>query len=128
MKVKTSELTGHALDWAVATAEGEKAELNDGEIVTWRYVIGREWRYRLVWEPSTNWAQGGPLIEREKISIEHMTGAGDAGADVWVATRIEHPAISEEQGSTPLEAAMRCYVASQLGDEVDVPKWLEELK
>jgi hypothetical protein len=66
--------------------------------------------------PSTDWAQGGVIIEREKISIEHLYGAGDAGADVWVATRVEGSSISEEQGSTALIAAMRCYVASKQGE------------
>jgi hypothetical protein len=42
----------------------------------------------------------------------------------WIATRSEHGAISEESGPTPLVAAMRCYVASQIGDEVDVPEVL----
>jgi hypothetical protein len=76
------------------------------------------------WTPSTDWSQGGPIIEREKISIEHLYGAGDAGADVWVATRVEGSSISEEQGSTALIAAMRCYVASKLGDEVELPEEL----
>jgi hypothetical protein len=28
---------------------------------------------------------------------------------------------AEATGDTALEAAMRCYVASKLGDEVDIP-------
>ena len=104
--MKTSELQGAALDWAVNQIEECCDDPNTPMF-------------------SASWAQGGPIIEREKISIEHMTGAGDAGADVWVATRIEHPAFSEEQGPTPLIAAMRCFVASKLGDEVEIP---DELK
>ena len=104
--MKTNKLTGMCLDWAVARATGRfKGD-------TFLYF-------------TSDWRDGGWIIESEKISIEYMAGAGDAGADVWVATRIEHPAISEEQGSTPLEAAMRCYVACKLGDEVEIP---DELK
>ena len=118
MKVKTSELSGAALDWAVVKCKGVMDDL-----------IG--FTLEQGYTPSTDWAKGGQIIEREKISIEYMAGAGDAGADVWVAN-MTYPdkkfggvAFSEEQGSTPLIAAMRCYVASKLGDEVEVS---EELK
>jgi len=111
MKVKTSELQGAALDWAVMQCE--------------EFVED-------VFEPSEYWGDGGPIIEREKISIEYMAGAGDAGVDVWVATmtfpdkEFDGVAFSEEQGPSPLIAAMRCYVASKLGDEVEVPEDLLE--
>jgi hypothetical protein len=111
--MKTSELTGPALDWAVAKAAGQTYH-------------GPAWT-----KPSTDWKQGGPIIEREKITLEHLYGAGDAGADVWVATltcedkKFGGVECFEEQGPTPLIAAMRCYVASKLGDEVEIP---EELK
>ena len=108
MKIKTSELRDLALNFAVAKCEGRE---NDG-----------------VWDEnfSSNWLLGGPIIERENISTEHMPGAGDAGLDVWVATRIEGSSVSEEQGPTPLVAAMRCYVASQLGDEIEIPNELTQ--
>jgi hypothetical protein len=105
----------------------EFAKAHDDETNLLMVTCGDDngWRFK----PSTDWAQGGPIIERERISIEHMAGAGDGGTDVWVATRIENPAFSEEQGATPLIAAMRCFVASKLGDEVDVPdEILEEVK
>jgi hypothetical protein len=114
--MKTDELTGTALDWAVAKCEGLECTEDMGLLV----VEGADGYY----SPSIKWAQGGAIIEREKISIEHLYGAGDAGADVWVATRVEGSSISEEQGSTALIAAMRCYVASKLGDEVELPEEL----
>lgn len=117
--MKTSELTGHAIDWAVAKAEGHDAELNYNEVVSFKLVLGNE--HRFVWKPSTHWAQGGAIIERERISIENKTGTG-----VWVATRIEGSAVSEEYGDTPLIAAMRSYVASKLGDEVEIPEELTQ--
>jgi hypothetical protein len=98
MKTKTSELTGAALDWAVAMAENWAGA--DFEIKPY----------------STDWAQGGPIIERERITPE-WTG------EDWMAY-IKHD--EEVFGSTPLIAAMRCYVASKLGDEVEIPEELIE--
>ena len=119
MKQSTYDLAGHALDWAVAKCEGHDAELNYDEVVSFKLVMGNE--YRLVWKPSTNWAQGGAIVERERISIEYKTGTG-----WWVATRIEGSSVSEEYGRTPLVAAMRCYVASKLGNEVEIPAELTQ--
>ena len=109
--MKTYVLTGAALDWAVAKAEGEEAELNQGEIVTWKYVNGRE--YRLVWKPTTNWTQGGTIIEREGIDLQCQN------TDLWAADLGLEASV---YGTTPLIAAMRCYVASKLGDEIEVPE------
>lgn len=108
--MKTNELSGAALDWAVAMCEG----LITGD----EFDIGfiREGGYT----PSTDWAQGGPIIEREWLSIECWPNESDENT-AWAATRYDQPAISEAYGPTPLIAAMRCYVASRLGDEVDVP-------
>lgn len=111
--MKTNELTGAALDWAVAKCEGIQWE--QGDLDAQEYGPG--------FEPSTNWAHGGPIIEREEIALEPMTH--DEHGDGWLATRVEGPAVCMEFGPTPLIAAMRCFVASCLGDEVNVP---EELK
>lgn len=121
-EMKTSELTGAALDWAVAKCEGLLAfghkrisedcviKLSTGEFETFT--------------PSTNWAQGGPIIEREKIDVTFV----DNGEIVWgAASRTELPHRPRHiftQGLTPLIAAMRCYVASKLGDEVEIPEEL----
>ena len=118
--MRTSELTGPALDWAAAMCEG-KAFAEEGE------------KFKLAYSPSTNWAQGGPIIGREKITVAPFY-------DRWVAA----PSIGELirdgdgdcmtiamwksephfYGPTPLIAAMRCYVASKLGETVDIPKEL----
>jgi hypothetical protein len=104
MKLKTSELTGAALDWAVAKCE--QGEFMDE---TWWADFGHESCY------STDWAHGGPIIEREKIEMAYRVGVH------WIATRVEGSAICEVTGPTQLVAAMRCYVKSQLGDEMEVP-------
>jgi len=117
MKIKTSELTGKALDFVVTrleypewVAEGylesvDDLVFDDGE----------------VYAPSTDWVYGGPIIEREKLTVVYNErGDGPRG---WRTIAFIESCM--EYGPTPLIAAMRCYVASKLGDEVDVP---EELK
>lgn len=70
---------------------------------------------QVAYEPDTNWAQGGPIIERVRISPYYMPG--EVGG-AWRAELLgQYPAA----GPTPLIAAMRCYVASKLGDEIDLP-------
>lgn len=107
MKIKTSELTGIALDWAVAKCECPKGVSSDN-----------------YWEesylPSTNWAQGGPIIEREGIAIY----IDDAEAAWHWGAGIYHPLKFTGFGSTPLIAAMRCYIASKLGNEIEIPEEL----
>jgi hypothetical protein len=91
-----SELTGEALDLAVAQCEG-----HDVDDPTWWADFGDESCY------STDWAQGGPIIEREMIELIPQTPA------LWDAMyRGQH---IPNDGPTPLIAAMRCYVASKLG-------------
>lgn len=113
--MKTSELTGAALDWAVAKCEG--IELIDGcynrLLVDGRMSIGQS--MLSPYKPSTDWAQGGAIIEREGISLFNCYGDSE-----WSASTEAY----EYHATTPLIAAMRCYVASKLGDEVDVPEEL----
>jgi hypothetical protein len=103
--MKTSELTGQALDWAVAKCVGDGVA----------EFTAAGWRFN----PSTNWAQGGPIIEREGIPlcpfIDHK-----GRIESWQAGAFEDAVF----GTTPLIAAMRWYVASELGDEVEIPKGL----
>ena len=112
MKVKTSELTGAALDWAVAKCEG----IPTAEFLALQKLPASDdfWKYPY----STDWAQGGPIIEREGITLRnHIHGAA------WDA-EIEYEDTYLYSGPTPLIAAMRCYVASKLGDEVEIPEEL----
>ena len=106
--MRTNELTGAALDWAVAKCEG--IGLGPRGFVVY-YFEGDP----AMWQPSTDWAQGGPIIERKKIAID-FDGAA------WCASDNRKPLAN--YGPTPLIAAMRCYVASKLGDEVEIPQEL----
>ena len=113
MKIKTKDLTGTALDWAVAKCEGHKVEPLPGLSVH----SSASWSMY-----STDWSQGGPIIEREGISTVQEGDAAD-----WVASMYDHKADDwhpHTLGETPLIAAMRCYVASKLGDEVEIPNEL----
>jgi len=119
MKTKTSEVEGAALDWAVAKCEkhdnlrknphaSDDALIMDGPQGNGVYLSYLSY--------STIWAQGGPIIEREKIGIGHAWEGSD-----WLASA--HAVTADVyRGKTALIAAMRCYVASKLGDEIEVPK------
>jgi len=111
MKIKTSELIGSALDWAVAKCEGYEDKdfcLDD------KYFRDED----DVWySPSTDWSQGGPIIERGLIVISPDPQHG------WRAR--PYMDLTEFYGPTPLIAAMRCYVASKLGDKIEIPENLK---
>lgn len=119
--MRTSELTGAALDWAVAMIEFPEPDYeNDDRLV---YVYGDD---EFHFSPSTDWAQGGVIIERERIQI---TPRGET-TDMWEAIIFDNIFMDDgsdcfQIGTTPLIAAMRCYVASKLGEEVEIP---DELK
>lgn len=133
-KIKTSELTGPALDWAVTRARLE------GEVETTFYidhkgrVMEESGDLSWVYSPSADWSQGGPIIEREDINVARHTHSEITESqqeiyrkDGWTAfttTTAYWMTPTQQFGPTPLIAAMRCYVAAALGDEVDVPEEL----
>jgi hypothetical protein len=119
--MKTSELTGAALDWAVAKCEGWVAGTNDDDLVS--FVLESSSDEMHFW-PSTDWAQGGPIIEREKIGIWFSENAVDDEGSPLRQAKWYAELCSAYTGDTPLEAAMRAYVDTRLGDEVDVPEEL----
>jgi hypothetical protein len=107
--MKTAELTGTALNWAVASIE---LTGHDDYTNVLMVTVGddNDWKYN----PSTDWAQGGAIIEREGMQLWK--------GGTWCASLDQSFNPPEfETGETPLIAAMRCYVASKLGDEVEIP-------
>jgi len=110
MMIKTSEATPRQLNWLVAEIEGFVQEGDEP------------------WQPgeepfafTTAWDQGGPIIERERIFVKPTINKG------WRSYQRDpfgNGICHSQYGPTPLIAAMRCYVASKLGDEVDVPEEL----
>jgi hypothetical protein len=113
--MKTSELTGANLDWAVAQCMGLTVNI-DGNMVR---LIGQPFdRYYDFWAPSTDWEQGGPIIERECIDLHCINNS------LWRADCSTARGLVMQNGPTPLIAAMRCYVASMLGEYVEIPEGL----
>lgn len=115
MKVKTSEMTELQLDWAVARAEGFDAQLYEKKRIA--LIDKNKNTFLREYSPSTNWAQGGPIIEREKLGVHPVY----QGYEVIYWSAVREYGESRRNGPTPLIAAMRCYVASKLGTEVEVP-------
>jgi hypothetical protein len=62
--MKVSELQGAALDWAVAKCiyEPDDVVICEGRVFAYDDATNG-------FNPSTDWAQGGPIIEREKIGV-----------------------------------------------------------
>jgi len=116
MKIKSSELTGTHLDWAVAKCEGDMVPDGGVMIQTWPFY-------------STDWSQGGPIIERERIKVAPNLGGTWLGQ---IRHETTHPLVDKpvlagwtnKHGPTPLVAAMRCYLVSKMGDEIEVPEAL----
>lgn len=104
MKHKVAELEGGLLDAAVALA------LTDADGTP-----------GLLAQYSRFWEDGGPIIDRERIGTSFEAATG-----LWHA-EFEHSARADGQqrtfasGPTLLIAALRAFVASKLGEEVELP-------
>lgn len=125
-QIKVSEATPIQLDWLVAKCEGRNFVHGAYEYSTvdervWASGISPvERRY------STDWAHGGPIIERECIAT-YASGACSVppkNPDYWVAEILATDEMFTQFGPTPLIAMCRCYVASKLGVVVEVPEEL----
>jgi len=154
MKLKTNDLTGAALDWAVSKAEGSLSPLGNVILKGNKrliIVVDSIEAPTVLYKPSEDWAQGGPIIERKGITIVRCDDKNIPDAKgfwqnkhepQWAATDGSH-SVQEVYGSqgdhfgdcyqvdenavtgpTPLIAAMRCFVASKLGDRVEIPQEL----
>ena len=97
--IKVAEATERQLDWLVARIEGDELPKAGGKGLDY----------------STDWACGGPIKERERISTDWDSGTWNARSD---KTPCYFSAPSE------LVAAMRAHVYSKLGDTVEVPEEL----
>lgn len=97
--IKVAKATERQLNWLVARIEGDELPKSGGKGLDY----------------SSDWAHGGPILEREGISIYRMTSD-------WSAAY--NPSGTPQDGPTPLIAVMRCFCRSKLGDEVEVPEEL----
>jgi len=119
MKHKVSELEGALLDAAVAKAERLRhIDVDDSPHTGWYELPNGAVIGVRDYAPSTDWSLGGPIIEREQIAVayhplvEHWAACGNGHR--WLG-------LMNATGPTPLIAAMRAYVASKLGEEVELP-------
>ncbi|MEE1881485.1 DUF2591 domain-containing protein [Pseudomonas soli] len=130
IEVKTADLAGEALGWAVGIAEGLDLILAPPEYGNpWRVFA----RYQAMaiehtkrYNPWENWALGGPLIDRvdpEERRVPKVLGGG-RGAEVWIELDNGDARAGYGSGDTRLIAASRAYVAAKIGSTVQVPKEL----
>ncbi|WP_110946448.1 phage protein NinX family protein [Pseudomonas bohemica] len=127
VEVKTAELTGAALDWAVAKVEEvEGLVLRNGRPsfvqefdpeLSCRESSISEWKCWIWYQPSEDWRDGGPLIEK------HRVGFAIYPEHYFAATGLNDSSGTGD-GPTHLIAACRAIVASVLGETVSVPKEL----
>lgn len=122
--IKVSEATNTQLDWLVAKCENGNPELYGGTV----HIAGP----RSLFEPTTDWSQMGPIIEREGIDVfTSYEGSRIEGSFAektgWAARQHTYGGPLNPKrflGRTSLIAAARCYVASKLGETVEVPEEL----
>lgn len=113
-KLKTTELKDSSLDWAVAKCECEKGIVYSRDYQNIGFYDFHDDLFT-PYEPSSDWSIAGPIIEREKIAIDYSDGGNN-----WCAAVYDSDG-RPQSAKDPLCAAMRCYVASKLGDEVEIP-------
>lgn len=144
MKIKTSEASGVVLDWLVAICEGYKPPLLRvlrGKVAL-PEVDDPMWCDYL--DYSICWELAGPIIDREHINLRGIRKIGHSLDGKWLAMSASFAGTSTAvywekhswlhakpgaktpvslrwQGETALIAAMRCYVASKLGEEAEIP-------
>lgn len=116
--MKTSELIGAQLDYWVAKADGVGAVVRPLAEVAGAMDFCVHAKSGEPFAPSCNWHQGGPVIERERISLRKCIVMETA--EPWVADIPDDDLSTGVNfcGPTPLIAAMRAYVASKFGEEV----------
>jgi Protein of unknown function (DUF2591) len=115
--VKTSDLEGAQLDYWVARAEGlSNPRVEDG--LCWvAYVDCDNKREKSVevdaaFSPSTDWAQAGPIIEREDYCLPRVnTNAGGLHHGGYAASTPGMPKQTELKLATPVR--QRDYVDAQ---------------
>lgn len=130
--MKTAELEGAVLDYYVAKADGLPIYAAGTDSWPGNAHVHREsFEHSVVlislmgmshglfiehsgksvrYSPSVNWEYAGPIIESNGIWLSHR-------GDKWFST-VEAKG-SFQEGPTPLIAAMRAFVASKFGDEVE---------
>lgn len=127
-KVQVKKLSGVALDYFVGKCVGFSVKIPAyADKVTWLLYVDRNGtdHHLPTWHKS--WNDAGPIIDEQGIELVLQ----DEGSDIWWAKGGRVPPIENKlyrsagsYGDTPIEAAMRFYVMSVLGEEVEIPEGL----
>lgn len=116
--VKVSELSGKALDYAVALCDGFKSGQVEGKF--WLWKDDGEFNILDFYNPQQDWAIAGPIIEREWL--DPTPWPNESREDMrWHCHQYDSGGDCGQYGPTLLIAAMLCYVASKIGEEIDIP-------
>lgn len=122
-ELKTSELEGAALDWAVGRAAG--VDFGPDSLQSPREVIigGYQGRPRVHWSPRQYWAQLGPLLKTHCISL---LDAGAVGIGQNYAARASDSMGVYQHPTDPMLAACRAIACRHFGKTVGIPSYLLE--
>lgn len=126
IEVKTADLVGEALGWAVGKAEGLNLELVPPQYGNpWRVFAryqGQAIEHTKRYNPWEDWALGGELIEKY---VAMVRGFPNQMYQTLAIARVRiSGALAWRSGKTPLIALCRAIVAAKLGDTVQAPKEL----
>jgi hypothetical protein len=118
--ISVPRLSGEALDYAVAKACGLRVEksFEGSGIVVFPDKSNPDWVWLRHYNPSANWAIGGPILEKHSHTIIKRDGIWEV--EMFDRTKFCLSYKDEEL----LVAAMRCYVAVKLGYQVEIPEEL----
>lgn len=147
MKIQAADATERQIDWLVSVCEGNNAEIarmsatHKGPKLKLVHATYSVYLDGEPYRPTTNPDQGHPILERAGIAVrKHSSGIwyamlstdlGNSEAARWNKDKRGerygthsyqiHRVQCRFEGSTMLIAGLRCFIASELGVEVDVP-------
>lgn len=129
VEVKTQDLSGAALDWAVAQVAGWVSARIVPIITPSKTYYEIHAPSGLQLRPSSDWSQCGPLVARYQVALIPEAHDGLEGTEMserWYADIYFDGGnqYTTERCDTALIAACRAIVASALGETVNMPKEL----
>lgn len=139
VSMKSSAISGLALDWAVAQCEGITVVFDGTRI---RHPPG-QFSDEAPYCPSQDWAEGGEILEREAIATRKLSNGlwlamlssdlGDTEQASWSEFTYKGaerhgelsyqvtPRMQRFHAESKLVAGLRCYIHHKLGATIDVP-------
>ena len=132
IQVEANTLTDVALDWAVANCEGLPVRSDpmgfgsgsEAGYWVWNEAGPSKQKYMLIgreYNPTQNWNQGGPILERLREMAGHQFLIESDGPNVHIMAWLDKHTCIKGYGPTLLIAAMRCYVAACKGETIELP-------